>query len=44
MVPRWAIFVGIALALVWMFTDPAGFGQFLNDAGNNIKIFFKNLG
>lgn len=43
MVPRWLLWLLVIGAIIWVATDPAGFGQFLNDMASNIKIFFKNL-
>jgi len=43
-IPRWIIWVAIAVALIWVINDPAGAAQFLNSLADSIKTFFKNLG
>jgi hypothetical protein len=44
MPPRWVLWVLGALALIWLFNDPAGMGNTINDLGDSIKTFFRSLG
>lgn len=43
MIPRWAIFLFGGIVLIWFFSNPAGFADFLLQIADAIGVFFERI-